>query len=254
MPHDNHKYVYFISDIHLGAGYISDRAAHERRIATWLRSIAPTARALYILGDALDYWYEYRYVVPQGYVRFFGALAELADAGVKITWLKGNHDTWIFQYLPKEIGLEVIDGVLDTEIDSHRFVMEHGDGCGEPRRSYRMMHRVFRNRLAQWLFAAVHPRWTVGFAHRWSTHSRLNGYTPSADTFDKTDDHLVKWANAYAAKHPGIDYFVFGHRHIAIDTTLQCGAHLIILGEAFHNMTYGVWDGARLTLHHMDEA
>ncbi len=95
--------TYFISDLHLGAGYIPDRIAHERKIVEWLRAIAPTAKTLYLLGDILDYWYEYRTVVPRGYVRFFGALAELADQGTEIVWLKGNHDIWIFDYLPKEI-------------------------------------------------------------------------------------------------------------------------------------------------------
>lgn len=251
MP-DTKKNVYFIADLHLGAGYIADSRAHERRIARWLLSIASTCRALYILGDAIDYWYEYRYVVPRGYTRFFGALAMLADNGVEITWLKGNHDTWIFDYLPQEIGVRVVDGVLDTTIDGRRFVMEHGDGCGEQRRSYRLMHRLFRNRLAQKLFSAVHPRWTVGFAHRWSAHSRKHGYTTAAENFDVDGDYLVRWANSYAKSHPGVDYFVFGHRHIELITTLASGAQMIILGEGFRLMTYGLWDGKKLSIHHME--
>lgn len=247
------RYSYFIADMHLGAGYIADPKAHERRIANWLRSIAPTAKELYILGDALDYWYEYRYVVPQGYIRFFGALAELADSGVKIIWLKGNHDTWIFDYLPRELGITVVDGVLDTTIDGHRFVMEHGDGCGETRKSYRLIHRVFRNRLAQRLFSAIHPRWTVGFAHRWSTHSRKSGCTPAPGTFDIENDHLIRWANGYASEHPGVEYFIFGHRHIVISPTLECGAKLYIIGDGFREMTYGIWNGETFSIRKMEE-
>ena len=104
--------TYFISDLHLGAGYIADTYSHQRRIAAWLRSIAPTARRLFLLGDVIDYWYEYRDVVPRGFVRFLGALAELADSGVEITWLKGNHDIWIFDYLPSELGINVADYLL----------------------------------------------------------------------------------------------------------------------------------------------
>lgn len=245
--------TYFIADLHLGAGYIADQREHERRIAAWLDSIEPDAARLYILGDALDYWYEYRYVVPRGYVRFFGALARLADAGVEITWLKGNHDTWIFDYLPQEIGIKVVDGVLDTEIDSRRFVMEHGDGCGEPRRSYRVIHRVFRNRMAQILYSAIHPRWTVGFAHRWSAHSRKNGHTPAARNFDPVNDPLVKWANNYAALHPGVDYFIFGHRHIEVEAELACGAHMCIIGDGFKLMTYGLWDGHEFSIRKMKQ-
>lgn len=109
--------TYFISDLHLGAGYIADPRAQEQRVVRFLRSIAPTARRLFLVGDILDYWWEYRDVVPRGFTRFFGALAELADAGVEITWLKGNHDIWIFDYLPSEIGMKVHDGTLITELE-----------------------------------------------------------------------------------------------------------------------------------------
>lgn len=104
--------TYFISDLHLGAGYIADPRAHEMKVVGFLRSIAPKASRLYLLGDILDYWWEYRDVVPRGFTRFFGALAELADAGVEIVWFKGNHDIWIFDYLPAEIGLTVHDGIM----------------------------------------------------------------------------------------------------------------------------------------------
>lgn len=242
--------TYFISDMHIGAGYIADRHEHERRLVGWLRSIAPTAKAIYLLGDILDYWYEYRTVVPRGYVRFFGALAELADNGVKITWLKGNHDIWIFDYLPSEIGLTVVDGVLDCMIDNRRFVMEHGDGVGEMRRSYRMMRSLFRNRFAQWLYAAIHPRWTVGFAHRWSKHSRLNpGFIYPDDIAH--DDPLMKFADRYMQENGHVDYFVFGHRHIATDKTIAPDSRLIVLGDGFRLMTYGVWDGREFRLEKM---
>ena len=142
--------TYFISDLHLGAAYIADPKAHERAVCQWLEKIAPTAKAIYMLGDVLDYWYEYRTVVPRGFTRFFGTLARLSDSGVEITWLKGNHDIWIFDYLPSEIGLTVADGLITREIDGKVFVMEHGDGVGEMRRIYRWMRALFRNRTAQW--------------------------------------------------------------------------------------------------------
>lgn len=240
--------VYFISDLHLGAGYIAEPRAHERLIADWLLSIAPRAKALYLLGDVMDYWYEYRTVVPRGYVRFLGALARLADQGVEIVWMKGNHDVWIFDYLPSEIGLKVADGVVDTTIDGKRFVMEHGDGVGEPRRSYRLLRSLFRSRTAQRLYAAIHPRWTVGFAHRWSKHSRLNGRPAPADTVLKPDDPLVKFAESYTAANGHVDYFIFGHRHCKVDMNLADGSRLIVLGEAFSMMTYGLWNGRNFTI------
>ena len=161
---------YFISDIHLGAKFIKNPREHELTIVKWLDSISNDAKNLFLLGDILDYWYEYKEVVPRGFVRFFGALARLADSGVNIVWFKGNHDIWIFDYLPTEIGLKVIDGSMETVIDGKRFFMEHGDGVGESRPSYRRMRAIFRNRTCQKIFSAIHPRWTVPFAHNWSSH------------------------------------------------------------------------------------
>lgn len=240
--------TYFISDLHLGAGYIADPKAHERLVAGWLRSIAPTARALYLLGDVMDYWYEYRTVAPRGHLRFLGALAQLADSGTEIVWLKGNHDVWLFDYLRNEIGLEVADGVVDRVIDGRRFVMEHGDGAGEDRRSYRFLRSLFRSRFAQRLYSAIHPRWTVGFAFAWSKHSRLNGRPASTSSTLKDDDLLVRFARDYMREHGHVDYFVFGHRHSLVDMDVADDTRLIVLGEAFSMMTYGVWDGKSFSL------
>lgn len=244
--------TYFISDIHLGAGYIADPLRHEQMIVAWLREIAPTASALYLLGDVMDYWFEYRTVVPRGYVRFLGALADLADSGVRIVWLKGNHDIWLFDYLQNEIGLEVHDGLLDVTIDGKRFVMEHGDGVGEVRRSYRLLRSLFRNKIAQKLYSSLHPRWTVGFAKAWSKHSRLKGSKLPEQTDLGADDMLVNFADSFMREHGHVDFFVFGHRHQLVDMELSGGTRLVILGEAFKMMTYGVWDGVNFILKSMN--
>lgn len=240
--------TYFISDIHLGSRCVADPRAHEQAVVRWLDSIAADAEALYILGDALDYWYEYRDVVPRGFVRFFGALARLADAGVRITWIKGNHDIWIFDYLPNEIGMTVVDGTVDTIIGGRRFVMEHGDRSGETRPSYRRMQRIFRNPTCQRLFAAIHPRWTVEFAHRWSAHSRRNGTEAQPITLA---DPLVDYARNYISRHGHVDYFLFGHRHVASTLTLPEGAEIMIIGDAFRLMTYARFDRSGLKLCHI---
>ena len=130
------KKAYFISDLHLGATYSGDRIEREREAVAWLETIAEDCAELYLLGDVLDYWYEYRTVVPRGYVRFFGALARLADSGVKITWIIGNHDIWIFDYLPSELGVRVVDGVLDTQVlGATRMVMAQATRRQQRRRS-----------------------------------------------------------------------------------------------------------------------
>ncbi len=242
--------TYFISDLHLGARYIADPRAHERRISDWLLSIADDARRLFMLGDVLDYWYEYREVVPRGFVRFFGALAALADRGVEIVWMKGNHDIWLFDYLSGEIGMKIADGIIDTVIDGHRFVMEHGDGVGHQSRTFRFLRAMFRNRTCQRLYSAIHPRWTVAFAHRWSSHSRLTGHEDTSTTLADTDP-LVVFARDYMLTNGPVDYFVFGHRHIVVDRTIGDDTRLIVLGDGFRHFTYGEFDGREFRLKSM---
>ena len=163
------KNIYFISDLHLGATYLKNPRSYEQRVVRWLESIRDDAAELYMLGDILDYWYEYKTVVPRGYIRFFGALASLADSGVKIYWFIGNHDIWLFDYLKNEIGLTVIDGWITKEIAGKKFFMSHGDGLGKLKPTFRLMRGMFRNKVCQKLYSAIHPRWTIPFALNWSS-------------------------------------------------------------------------------------
>ena len=142
------KKIYFASDFHLGARYIENPIEYERRIVRWLDSIKQDAGTLYLLGDILDYWYEYRYVVPKGFTRFFGKLAELSDNGIDIHWFIGNHDIWIFDYLPHELGITIHDGTLITEIGGKRFFLSHGDNVGKRPMTFRFLRKYFETASA----------------------------------------------------------------------------------------------------------
>lgn len=244
--------TYFISDLHLGARYIADRRAHEQRAVAFLDSIADDANALYLVGDILDYWFEYRTVVPRGYVRFFGALARLADRGVKVTWFIGNHDIWLFDYLRDEIGISVVDGALETEICGRTFFISHGDGLGHLGLGFRIIRAIFRNRLCQKAFSAIHPRWTVPFAYRWSSHNRTSGVTDFERYEAVCSQQVAAWAEAFLREHPQVDYFVLGHHHIVVDRLLSTGARLVILGEWLSGTTYGVFDGEKFEIRQFD--
>lgn len=246
------KCAYFLSDMHLGARYLPDARASEARVAAFLMSIKETASDVYLMGDVLDYWFEYRYVVPRGYVRFFGALAALADAGVRLHWFIGNHDIWLFDYLRTEIGVEVVDGYRVEQIMGSTFFLSHGDGVGRLPLGFRFLRAMFRNRLCQKLFAAIHPRWTVPFAHRWSTgHRDFEHYTtPKFSGFDTNP--LGIFAKDYYAAHPEVNYFVFGHQHIAADEKLSDTCRLILLGDWITQDTYAKFDGKEMLLCHFD--
>ncbi len=249
--------IYFLSDLHLGAPYLPESKVSERRIVAFLEHIRHDAAEIYLLGDILDYWFEYRYVVPRGFVRFFGKLAELSDSGVKITWVIGNHDIWIFDYLPNELGIEVIDGVVRRELLGKKFFMAHGDGLGQAPWKFRLIRNTFRNRFAQKLFSGIHPRWTVPFAYAWSAQSRKKGEDEKpglrTNPTDRSSSPFVKPIEDYSlevlAKEPSINYFVYGHIHVAICEQLSPTCQMFILGEWIRTFSFAVFDGEQMTLH-----
>ncbi|MFG6426978.1 MAG: UDP-2,3-diacylglucosamine diphosphatase [Muribaculaceae bacterium] len=235
------KKTYFLSDLHLGAPYFPDSHDAERRVVAFLDSIKDKADAIYLLGDVLDYWYEYRYVVPRGFVRFFGKLAELSDSGVKIVWMIGNHDIWIFDYLPNELGIRVVDGVLVEKIHGKTVFMTHGDGVGKLPPAFRLIRGLFRNKVCQWAFSAIHPRWTVPFAYKWSRHSRKSGEERGIPD-NKLLEGLRKFVVEYHSGYPEVDYFMFGHVHILSREEIAKGCEMIVLGEWIRTFSYAVLD------------
>ncbi len=242
--------TYFISDLHLGAGYIADSRAHEAAVAGFLHAIAPTARRLILLGDVLDFWFEYRTVVPRGHVRFFGALAALADSGVEIIWFTGNHDIWLFDYLRDEIGIEVVDpaeGFVLRNIDGTLFLLGHGDGIGRQPAGFRFLRALFRNRLCQWLFSGIHPRWAVAFANGWSSRSRKGCAVPDSLSA-KARAGLEITVRQVLSTEPELRYAITGHHHVAVDEPVAGDCRLIVLGDWISHRTYAVFDGSDLTL------
>lgn len=229
--------TYFISDLHLGAPYFSDSRESELRVVRFLDSIKEDAEAIYLLGDILDYWYEYRYVVPRGFVRFFGKLAELSDSGVKITWLIGNHDIWIFDYLPNELGVRVIDGNLTEYIYGMKIFMAHGDGVGRHPLGFRLLRSLFRSKVCQFFYSGIHPRWTVPFASAWSRHSRATGREPG-QKWHPLYDKLRAFSTEYLESHPDIRHFIYGHLHILKQEQLTATSDITILGDWISTFSY----------------
>jgi len=243
--HSRNK-IYFASDFHLGS-YPRDNAdQRERMIVKWLDTIKQDAKALYLVGDIFDFWFEYATVVPKGYIRFLGKLAELADAGIEITLFKGNHDMWMFGYLKKEIGATIVDDELTLTLDGKTFYIHHGDGLGPGDTKYKVLKKFFRSRFCQWLFARLHPNLGIGIATRWSKHSRLS--SAAEEKFLGIDkEWLVQYAQE-TLKHTHYDYFIFGHRHLPYEVELPGNSTVINLGEWINFFSYAVWDGQELKL------
>ncbi|MDO5035989.1 MAG: UDP-2,3-diacylglucosamine diphosphatase [Porphyromonas sp.] len=251
MQEAEQRKVYFASDMHFGSLYHQDPMAVERKFVRWLTMIQADAQALVLVGDVFDYWYEYKYVVPRGYTRVIGKLAELSDSGIEIILFTGNHDIWIFDYLPQEIGCKVYKEPQMLELLGATFFIAHGDEFVPNDRGYHLLQRLFRSRLCQFFYASIHPRWTVGFAHRWALHSRKKGIRKGHDEYrGEGNEYLVAYAKEYIAHHEGEPprFFVFGHRHIELHLALWPKSEVLILGDWVHHFSYAVWDGEQMLL------
>lgn len=246
------KKIYFASDAHLGARFHKDPSGIEKKLVRWLDSIKDEASAIWFLGDMFDYWYEYKYVVPKGHVRFLGKLAELADSGIEIHIFIGNHDIWMFDYLPKEIGAIIHREPLTIDLLGKRFFLAHGDEVDNRSIAFRMIRAIFRNRFCQWLYAGIHPRWTFGFALGWSLSSRKKGIEKQEQDLPEykgeADEYLITFAKDYLQIHPDINFFIFGHRHIMLDLMLSRTSRILIAGDWMRLFSYIVWDGENLFL------
>jgi UDP-2,3-diacylglucosamine hydrolase len=243
------KRVYFLSDAHLGSRAIEHSRTQERRLVNFLESIRHDAAAIYLMGDMFDFWYEFKLVVPKGYTRFLGKISELTDAGIEIHYFTGNHDIWCGDYLEKECGVILHRKAITTEILGKEFYLAHGDGLGDPDKSFKLLRKMFHNRTLQTIFSALHPRWSVELGLSWAKKSRLkriDGKEP--DYMGEDKEFLVLYTKEYLKSHPTINYFIYGHRHIMLDLMLSSSARVTILGDWINFYSYAVFDGDNLFL------
>lgn len=244
------KNIYFASDFHLGSPDYTESRKREDRIVRWLTSIESTCSELFLMGDVFDFWFEYRTVVPKGFVRLQGKLAAMTDAGIKVYFFKGNHDMWVNDYFTKEMGIEVISDELVLERDGKSFFLHHGDGLGPGDRKYKFLRKIFRNPFCQWLFSLIPPRIGLGIANRWSGHSRVANNKEELFTGEENE-----WLAVYAKEMLKIqyyDYFVFGHRHLPLQIDLGKGSRYINIGEWINFNSYAVFDGNELSLKYFE--
>lgn len=240
------KNSYFLSDAHLGSKSHADSLETERMMCRWLDTIKGDARAIWLLGDIFDYWYEYRYVVPKGFTRILGKLSELSDAGVEVHFFIGNHDIWLTDYLSKECGMILHFEPLVTEMGGKKFFLAHGDGLGDGSRTFHLLRKIFHSHFLRRCFSAVHPRWTIPLAHAWSNSSREKGGI--ADYLGEENEHLVLFSKQTLKEIPDLNYFIYGHRHIMLDLPVAAQTNVIILGDWISYFSYAVFDGERVKL------
>lgn len=239
--------IYFISDAHLGLHPAENSARRERILVEWLNSIKNDAAELFLMGDIFDFWHEYKHVVPRGFVRFLGKLAELADNGTIIHFFTGNHDIWAYDYLEKELDVKIYRQSLTRTFNGRKFFLSHGDGLRPGEHGYKLMKWGFTNRVLQWLFARIHPNASMAFGKRWSRSSRYaKGIIAEPYKGDDLEFQVVFAKKALKQGH--VDYFIMGHRHIPFDVKIAANSRIINLGDWITHFTYAFWDGLEVHL------
>jgi len=240
-----HK-IYFASDVHLGLPNYAESLKREKLFVKWLDMIKEDATEIYLVGDIFDFWFEYKKVVPRGFTRFLGKIAEIVDSGIPVHFFTGNHDIWVFDYLPQETGVILHRDELVIERNKKKFLIAHGDGLGPFDMRFKILKKFFTSKFMQWCFARIHPNLAIWVAHKWSFGSRYSqGTTPGYFGDDK------EWLVLYAKEkliNKHFDYFVFGHRHLALEIEIDEGSKFINLGDWINNFSYAVFDGNDLIL------
>lgn len=243
----NGKKIYFLSDFHLGAPNVIASREREVQLVQFLNQAKLDAAAIFIVGDIFDFWFEYKTVVPKGFVRLLGCLAEISDAGIPLHIFTGNHDLWMKDYLTEELNAKVYFEPKQFEFAGKQFFIGHGDGLGPGDKGYKFIKKIFTNPLCQWLFGWLHPDWGIQLANYFSGKSRAK--TGSSDEHFLGEDN--EWLIVYTkqkATEMNVDYFIFGHRHFAIDFKINEATRYINLGDWIRLYTYGVFDGTEMQL------
>ena len=239
--------IYFASDQHFGAPTFEKSKIREQKFVQWLDEIKDDAKALFLLGDLFDFWFEYKKVVPKGFVRLLGKLAELKDAGVEIHFFVGNHDLWMRDYFTTELGIPVYHKPTKFIFDEKIFLIGHGDGLGPGDLGYKRMKKVFTNPFSKWLYRWLHPDIGVKLAQYLSLKNKLISGDEDIKFLGEENEWLVQYCKQKLTKKQ-FNYFVFGHRHLPMEIELSENSKYINTGDWITHFTYAVFNGSEMML------
>lgn len=253
MTNSNHisvaegKKIYFASDNHLGAPDKETSLPREKKFVAWLDEVKKDAAAIFLLGDLFDFWFEYKRVIPKGFTRTLGKLAEISDSGIPIYYFVGNHDLWMNGYFEAELNIPVFHKPQEFTFNNIALLIGHGDGLGPGDKGFKRMKKVFTNRFCKWLFKWLHPDIGVKIAQYLSVKNKLISGEEDVKFLGEDNEWLVQYCKRKEEeKHH--DYYVFGHRHLPLEIEITENAKYVNLGDWITYFTYGVFDGEKMNL------
>jgi len=241
------KKIYFASDQHFGIPDATSSKLREKKFIAWLDEVKIDAGAIFLLGDLFDFWFEYKTVVPKGFVRILGKIAEIKDSGIPIYFFVGNHDLWMLDYFETELGIPVYHQPKEFEFNGKKFLIGHGDGLGPGDKGYKRMKKVFSHPVSKWFYRWLHPDIGVKFAQYLSTKNKLISGQEDIKYLGEENEWLAQYAKRkLQEKH--YDYFLFGHRHLPMEIQVGENSKYINTGDWISHFTYAVFDGKELSL------
>lgn len=239
--------IYFASDFHLGIPNHAESLERERKLVRWLNQISTDATEVYLVGDLFDYWFEYRSVVPKGFVRLLGKLADMTDQGIQLHIFSGNHDVWMFDYFKKELGATVYHKPIVRKIGEVTIYIAHGDGLGPGDFGYKFIKYIFRNSVCQWLYKRIHPDFADRMARFFSYASRSKNYENDRKFLGEDKEWLLIHSKKISQQQK-VNYFIYGHRHLPMEIAVGPDAVCLNLGDWITHFTYAVFDGKTVSL------
>ncbi len=246
IPLPANKKIYFASDFHLGAPNMAVSREREKLIVQWLEMVEKDAAHIFLVGDLFDFWFEYKHVIPKGYTRLLGKLADLTDKGIGISVFIGNHDMWMDGYFEEELNIPVYYEPQVFTMGGKKFYIGHGDGLGPGDHGYKFLKKIFRNPVCRWLFSCIHPVMGISLANYFSRKSRA-ATGQELEHFLGEDQEWLAIYSREVLQREHYDYFIFGHRHLPLDLQVGPDSRYINLGEWLNYTSYAVFDGATTT-------
>jgi UDP-2,3-diacylglucosamine hydrolase len=226
------KSVFFLSDAHLGAEEEDKEKSKEDKLVSFLDKVKEEGEFLYLVGDMFEFWFEYKNVIPKKHFGVLGKLKQLVECGLKAKYVVGNHDFWLGDFLPRDIGIPIFKEPLEVVHQERKIFITHGDGLAKKDLGYRILKKILRNRVNIFLYRQVPPDIAYPLAKFVARRSR-------ASVERRDSSHLQEYESFAAEKVKlGFDAVILAHTHVPVLRDFGEGIYLN-LGDWYKHFTYG---------------